>query len=641
MSQSTSNSKQATSLFFRSRAFKSSAKIILVISALLLVSLAAGLSLSPFVLANSLAERETLPVIHRVGIVPSTWQGSDTYGIENFKDNATRISVELISESKRFHVLNQDLVEDLWDTPQGRRELTKDFELDGFVHLVVNPKDDHIVLTARLLDENLGINLQETETLSRSDMVSRSFEELKTSVRPLIYRLLTRLPVDVSITSVQGGFVTISGGEDQAVSVGDKLDVVRATVKSIHPAHKGWNEFTKIKVGEATVIETKQNVSVAKVTSQIKEGAIKIGDGAMIEGLSTRRLFAKSAEIEEFKRADTSSILIPPSYVRPEQQVSQSGGFPSETILKTNNGANSGTAPSTAGNVAPAVNTPLAPSKDAPDKLTASELTEDDATLVEVEKDEAPGQPVSAVPVAPTFGTGDYGADYGSSSILFGSLGLKNIAEGMDVGLKYRGWTFNGPVETSSSFSFLPVNEVSVLMKRSLNSNMKYDFGGLAGYGSTDTDSSFFSYGAMGSAYWTDLFPVKLPVIQSYRAGVKAKFHGLSVSEGRYGGHDLVNIGFFGGIGGEQRVLGTRIGLTSDFTFIPITLGRVGYDASQKSARSTNGWELAAGAMVKKGRGEISWGGGFAYGSQLISNDSSEETEESYLTLEATGSWKF
>ncbi|MDB2447356.1 hypothetical protein N9W79_01890, partial [bacterium] len=206
--------------------------------------------------------------------------------------------------------------------------------------------------------------------------------------------------------------------------------------------------------------------------------------------------------------------------------------------------------------------------------------------------------------------------------------------ESVDVTPRYRSWTFTGPVTTSSDFSVLPINEVAVNMRRSLNTKMKYTFGGLAGYGSTDSGSSFFAYGANGSGYWIDRLPMKLPIFQFYKAGGKTKYDGRSVSSGQYGGHDIVTVGFFGGLEGEQRVGATRVGFDADFTYIPITFGRVGYSGTQKSAKSSNG-------ITKKGRRVLNWGAGFTYGKHLIVNDASEETNDTELTVEAIARWRF
>ena len=566
---------------------------------------------------STLAEgAKQVPVIHRVGIIPASWQGQDAYGMENFKEHVAEISVDLINESKRFDVLNNDLVKSLWETPEGRSELKTEFELDSFIHFTIFPKQDHLIMTARILNEDLNIQLQESETIDRANAVGKSRDELKELMRPLTYRLLTRLPVDVSVTSVQGSYVTISGGENQALSVGDKLKIVRATIKAVHPAHGGWNNFEKVVVGAASIIETKPNVSVAKITSQIKEGAIQIGDGATITGLSTRRLFAVDSTTDKLARTGDDKILIPPKY-----QEAKKSYFPSKKIKLDENGKPIITA-----------NNPSNESADEKD----SELTEDDAELTD-DLDNTPNMPATAK-IDPSQGDDSYVGD--TSATLFGNLGVKDVAESIDIYPRYKSWTFLGPITTSTDM-VLPFNEVEVSMKKSLNYSVKYAFGGLLGYGNTDNNSSFFSYGLKGSGYWISKLPAKLPIFQRYKLGVRANYDGRSVSAGQYGGNDYLTIGFFAGLEGEERIAEKRIGFTSDFQYTPMTIGRVGYNGTQNWAQSSTGWSINGSVVLKEGRKAINWGGGVRYGRQLIIAENSEETSIKQLSVEAIARWRF
>lgn len=568
--------------------------------------------MSHAVLANT-----DLPVIHRIGVIPTSWQGEDSFGIENLKKHAETISHDLIIESKRFDVLNKDLVDELWSTPEGRRELTSEFELDSFIHFTVYPKEDHITVLARLLDANLEIQLQETETLERLSAVNRSYDQLKELFRPLTFRLLTRLPIDVSVTSVQGSYITVSGGEDQALSVGDKLDIVRASVKSVHPAHGGWNEFKTVRVGSATIIETKKSVSVAKITSQIKEGAIKIADGATVEGLGTRRLFAKDTTVAELSIEDTKQILVPPSILKGKTK------FPAETVTLDKDGK------------------PVSTKKvsDAPDKLEDSELSEADAELAEIEEAQGPGTPVS--PQIPVSTGSDYGDSYTEDSSIFGSMGVKNIAESVDVTPRYRSWTFTGPITTGSNFSIIPANEIGATLNQSLNSNIKYQLSAFVGYGKTDLSTSFFSHGAEAKAYFKDLLPVRIPLFQAFKAGAKGTYDGRSVSAGQYGGHNIMLIGFFSGLTGEERIAGERLNINAEFSMTPLAFGQIGYNGSYANPQQTNGYDLSLSAVTIAGRKQISYGASYTYATQKYTNSGTEQVATNEHTFEGIARWRF
>ena len=74
-------------------------------------------------LSEDLIFANNLPVIHRVGVIPATFENEKTPGLEDLKSNFSRIVLELVYESKRFEVLNDGLVKEMWETPAGRREL--------------------------------------------------------------------------------------------------------------------------------------------------------------------------------------------------------------------------------------------------------------------------------------------------------------------------------------------------------------------------------------------------------------------------------------------------------------------------------------------------------------------------------------
>ena len=225
---------------------------------------------------TSVQAQQIVPVIKKVGVIPTTWQGSDAYGLETLNKNATDITRELMNDSQRFHMINKNIVINLWTNNEGRDELNAKYELDSYVHMTIAPRTDFVQVTARLLSKDLETQLQESQAYPRDELTYKSMKELREELRPLVFRMLNRLPVDVNVTSIQGGYMTISGGENQSISVGDTLNIIRATIQSTNPANGSWNSFKTKPMGQAVVIETKTSVAVAKVTSQIREGHIRV-----------------------------------------------------------------------------------------------------------------------------------------------------------------------------------------------------------------------------------------------------------------------------------------------------------------------------------------------------------------------------
>ena len=331
------------------------------------------------------------------------------------------------------------------------------------MHFIILPKHDHIIALARLLDKNLSIQLQESETIERAALVDKPYDELKESLRPLMFRLFTT-PIDVSVTSVQGRFITISGGEDQALSVGDNLKLLRASVKTLHPAHGGWSEFDKVELGSAIIVETKKNVSVAEITFQVKEGAIKIGDGAIIEGLSTRRLFVGEQEVTQIASNETKGILIPPKAKKDHSN------FPVEkTTLKDQIGSSNN----------------IMPEKSVKKhKMEGDSFSQDNRKMNDARQDDNYESENTSV---------DSNISQTKRSI-FEMIHSESNNESIDLIPRYRSWSINGPVTASAKFSLLPVNEIKATLLRSLNSQVKYMVGILAGFGQADTTSNYFSY---------------------------------------------------------------------------------------------------------------------------------------------------
>ena len=252
----------------------------------------------------AVAEKAKLPPMHHLGVVPAQWPAkpataADLVQSQKYVDTAFSLAIR---QAHRFHVLNDDLVKSLWTSQAGRSELVSDYELDIFANIVGTPLADTVVLTARILDKSLKGLMQESSTVSREWFASASYDEIQETVTDLLFKLTNRLPTDVSVTSIQGKYITLSGGLTKGLHRGDTITLVRAYVASLHPANQYWLNFETSPLGTAQVIESKELTAVAKLLMINKEGIVEIGDGAKIKAIAGRTRFVSEKMAREFPR---------------------------------------------------------------------------------------------------------------------------------------------------------------------------------------------------------------------------------------------------------------------------------------------------------------------------------------------------
>jgi hypothetical protein len=132
--------------------------------------------------------------------------------------------------------------------------------------------------------------------------------------------------------------------------------------------------------------------------------------------------------------------------------------------------------------------------------------------------------------------------------------------------------------------------------------------------GST-TQSTYFGYDASARLYWEDDLNVSDGFLKGWRGGVIGQLMGLSVSSGSFGGGDWWRGGIFGGAFGSVRIgdQGDRYDWYTHLGFMPMNIGRIGYNGSMRSVESASGifWEF--GAFQYEPAAVLQWGGGFEY----------------------------
>ncbi len=527
-----------------------------------------------------------LPVIQQVGVIPVQWEGGDNAVVAN-KAGIEVAFPEAVRGARRFRVLNDDLISSLWGTADGREELRSQFELQGFVSLTVTPRSDTISLTARLMDSYLKSNLLETEIVTGDWLANAPESAVKERMERLVFRLFNRIPVDVSVTSVQGAYITLSGGAEQGVEAGDRVDLVRAEIKSLHPANGTWLDFQKQNLGTAQVIEVKTYTSVAKLTGQTYDNAVQVGDGARVAAIASRVKFARLAENDNFKDAgNQDTIVVPPLY---------NGAAPPKPEAPVKPPINAPTQPN-----APQGAPTMQPANDQPAPAATSTP---DQPAPQPQKTAQANKPTADAPPADNGPTlwDDVSKDVTSHSMI----------DDMNFYAGPHWWTVKGPTNSAGKFPIWLLNSIGGGITHTLLYKIKTAFGGGLMFGKTG-QSSYYGYDSYARMYWEEEMIVADGFIKGWHAGGIATFSGMSVPAGDYGGGDFVRGGGYGGFFGTTHVgeNSDRYDWTADYSIMPLTIGRIGYGGTRKVVESAFGWKFSLSALQYQPARIIQWGGG-------------------------------
>lgn len=518
-----------------------------------------------------------VPIIQNVGVIPLQVLGIS----DNQNSYIDRLSVafpESVKDARRFKVLNDDLVSSMWDTKDGRSELIKEFELHAFVALVLQEKDDMVAFTAQLLNSNLQPYLIESETINKYEVSHFNADQIRNFLQDIIFRMTNRIPVDVTVTSIQGPFLTLSGGTEQNIAVSDQLQVIRSQILSTHPANKTWLEFKKSTLGTAQVIEVKNHTSIAKITSQTYDAAIEVGDGAKIVNIANRRKFALAQSSQTFNDAgNQNAVMVAPVLVeggngQPPNVNKEHKLAEKSEILPSNN------APTTENNQSPS--SPQT-SSSSPIPQAVNEDQEEQSVWENLSSDATSHKLLDAI----TIFLGPYW------------------------------WSVQGPTNSSGRFPIYLVNHLGAEINRTMLYKFKLSLGGGGVFGATPA-GGYLGYDAFARFFWED--HLSGDFFSWWRAGGASSFSGLNVSKGPYGGGDWIRGGFFGGLGGffSLEEPNSRIDWFGDFTITPLNIGRMGYDGGFKQVESAMGWRLGLGGYLWAPADEIQYGGMFQLGDE-------------------------
>lgn len=529
-----------------------------------------------------------LPVLVDIGIVPIQWTGELSHavgGADKIKSVIEKKFYSAVRDTKRFQVMNDDLVAEWWKVQQGRKELVKQFELSAFMGLNVVVKPDVVTFVCRLMGSKLENYLVETDSIDRRWLETAETKDIEEKVEHLVFAMINRLPVDVYVTSVQGTFVTLSGGIDQGLKNGDEFPVMKSSIIAYHAANNAWLSFKVRRVGTIRIMDARENTAIAKLLSLTYDNSVQAGAGIKVDAMPGRVKFARMAEKDvELKSPEDENIVIPPFY--PDKPMANK---PTKQVLLPD----------------------VPKQKEIADKKpegTPAKEKSSDLPQKTAENDQPPFDD--------TEGGGSDDLDFLTGKVisdvtLYGGLNT---------------WNFSGPTSGNNNFPIWLLNKVGLKAKRPLVLNIHTDFGGGIGFGTTKK-GSYLAYEGMLRIFYEDKLDSFGPIITHWRGGLGGIAQGLAVNNERFGGGDWIRGGAFAGVSGNFLIVdgGQRIDWSSEFALMPLTFGQVGYSGKKKLVKSSMGMSWNAFFFLHQPKNVISWGGGIAYDTNDMLLDNKKE----------------
>jgi hypothetical protein len=515
-----------------------------VTNALMILASLCGIVFIPAPYA--LSQVKQLPIMHYAGIIPVQWEKTDLWqDLKSIQSPVNKRFNEAVRASKRFSILNDELVANLWATPSGREELAREYELQSFATLAMSARGDTVVMTMRLLSKDLEVWLQESDVVTRTWLKDSNQQVVFDKLTDLTQRLINRLPIDGHVTSVTGEFVTLSFGKEQSVAVGEEFDVISASVETLHPANGAWLTYKTQRTGKIQIVEIQGKSSIAKILSLTSESSIVPGNGVLIEAISGRDRFAKASKNEQEKTSNAVSNSAVVGAVTP-----QGAQIPPKNLVR---------------------NQPSLP--DASGQATSKVENESNSSTIASTETQKSVQPESSAKSSD--------ADLLSllappGSELAGYAGLKS-------------WSIGGTGEAKGTLPVWLINTIGGQVRRDISDVIKLEYGGEAGYGAT-SGGSYFAYGGRVAGLYMINFGLFDPEDRLF-GGLEAHIQSKSIGSESSGGFDVTSLNLRSGAFGvsptsifgdklDWRIEG-KLSLQESGKF-----GVAGKFASIKSARS-------------------------------------------------------
>ena len=521
-----------------------------------------------------------LPILHYAGVIPVQWDKDELWqDLSHIKKSINSEFSDAVRSSKRFVMVNDELVASLWKTPAGRRDLETDYEISAFANLDVTSRGDMVVLTSRILSPKLETRLQESEVVPRKWLAESSRDQTSARLVDLVQRMINRLPIDVHVTSVNGNYLTLSGGTEQGIKAGNTFDVLSATVESLHPANGSWISFGTMKTGSADIIEVKTHSSIAKISALTYDNSIKPGDGIVVPDISGRGRFARAEESSTLASATgESQAIIDP--------IKTNGSTPKDTTSPA-------PMPPTAAKQAEAVAIPAVPEeKPAAPETSLAKGSEKPETKQEP-KPETPPE----IPAEPD------------------NFTAKLMPKGseMRTWLGMKMWSISGSASATSALPAWIVNSAGADIYRKYSDTIDFNYGLDLGYGPT-AKGNFFGYNLHSAGRWHMYLKDILPGADDVYFGLQASMASTSISGDTSGGYDMTMVSLTIGVHGWARpdFIGDKIEWTGEIFYPLYYSGRFGIKGGYKAIESGSSMAFRIGGYLGE-RPAVGWQYGAAF----------------------------
>ncbi|MBF0441844.1 MAG: hypothetical protein HQK54_08075 [Oligoflexales bacterium] len=564
-------------------------------------------SFSPPVFPVQSSETDTghsIPVLKTLGIIPVRWEASaqDLFDLDISKEKVDRIFFDSVHQAKRFRVINDVVTKELWSFPEGRSELKEQYELDAYINLSVHAGYDVISFAVRLLSPTLKETyLLESDSISRTVFKNNTKNEILEKIQNLVFRLLNRIPVDVNVSSIQGEFITVTGGRNQNISLGDELIFYHTEINGTHPKNGSWISFTQKELGAAEVVELKNNSAVAKISRLNYEGAINIGDGARVNSINSRKKFHRLAETSDLEKQDNDSVIVTPKYRTKNKTES---GTPKERASVA--ASSPAPAPDSAALSNKSTPAPLIASTEVPPATKADEpKKEEDLALTKNDNPTSNKEPEEKVPSE---------IDNDENSLTNEESRFSMFLRSFDDAIfhfTHKNWSVYGDVNARTGIPFWLVNQTGVLLRKEISgSNMRAEYFGNFGVGPT-SNGSFIEFGLGSRLMFKSSLQTRSGILDRYEIGPTVNFDYLTVSGEDFGGIDLL------GIGAQFKIAGNvenplRPGQPSvwenTIDLIPIGFGNGVIMGSRRTIRNLSLLKISGSFLMNEESNPYNWG---------------------------------
>ncbi|MBC7658767.1 MAG: hypothetical protein H7249_03580 [Chitinophagaceae bacterium] len=516
------------------------------------------------------AEPQPVPAIKYAGVLPVYWQGTPGPTLQKKKPWVESNFNQVVHDSKRFIFIDNTIVADNWSSTEGRKKLKDENELDAFVNLNVTEQGDVAIFTARLLSPELLGLITETDRLPLAWLASASEVDLTSKMRDLTYRVLNRYPIDVFVTSLQGRYLTLSAGKDQNVLEGDILEFGDFNVKSSHPVDGTWLTFDQKPLGKAKIIESKSQSSVALITSLTSENAIRVGSGARVENIASRRNFRSKPIAEEaFVAIDNSPLVVAKGQ---EPKTADTSGAPTPA--------------------------PKKPKKD-------------NTKTPAAEKAEALPTEVTDEPMHPAVRGGSTAIEGADKEGPAESNGLDFPVQDVRFSLESNSWSYGNAASASSQLSPILINQVGARAEHNLDATTTTIVSAHVQSGST-AKGSYFGLALAGEYLFKIASPnAIIPSLDRLLVGGHAEIETVGVTKEKFGGTDAIHLAPVVHAQGSYHIVDMVQTIDYDVTamILPFNFGNAGIKGNTKQLGSGMGFDVEAQVLAKSKTEQWEWGG--------------------------------